>query len=317
MPLDRIPTAGLNYYRNRNLLINGNFDLWQRGTSLSAFSGKNYLADRFYTQGTGSTVTPSQQSFGIQTTVPGNPRYFHRTVVTSSAGSSNFALMAQPIENVTLTGGLSITLSFWAKADTNRSIASEFIQSFGSGGGSDVNSIGVTTYSLTNSWQKFYATITVPAIVTTVSSSIQTSFNNLIFWFDAGSSLNTRTNSLGQQSGTFDIAQVQVEVGNVATDFEMMPIGATFSLAQRYYQQVRVRHNGYVAGAGQTITTGFTFSPYMRATPTVSKVGEGLDSNTASTNIAAYDALGGYLNVVSTIAGYSGTSVTILADAEF
>src|SRR5580765_739461 len=78
----------------KNRLINGNFDLWRRGTSLSAGTGKRYLADRFYTNSTGSTVAPSRQAFTLgQTNVPGEPKYFHRAVVVSSAGAGNFALM--------------------------------------------------------------------------------------------------------------------------------------------------------------------------------------------------------------------------------
>jgi hypothetical protein len=61
----------------------------------------------------------------------------------------------------------------------------------------------------------------------------------LNIWFDAGSDYNSRTDSLGQQSGTFDIAQVQVEPGAVATTFERRPIGMELSLCQRYFQNGR------------------------------------------------------------------------------
>jgi hypothetical protein len=60
-----------------------------------------------------------------------------------------------------------------------------------------------------------------------------------IIWFDAGSDYNSQTDSLGQQSGTFDIAQVQVEPGPVATPFERRPIGAELALCQRYFQNGR------------------------------------------------------------------------------
>jgi hypothetical protein len=56
-------------------------------------------------------------------------------------------------------------------------------------------------------------------------------------WFDAGSDANARTDSLGQQSGTFDIAQVQIEAGPVATTFERRPIGTELALCQRYYEK--------------------------------------------------------------------------------
>ena len=66
----------------RNKLINGNFEIWQRATSqTSAGYGS---ADRWDNTHIGSTKTASRQSFtNGQTDVPGNPKYFHRTVVTS------------------------------------------------------------------------------------------------------------------------------------------------------------------------------------------------------------------------------------------
>ena len=81
----------------KNVIINGNFDVWQRGTSLAAGAATRYLADRFATGSSGSTVAPSQQAFTLgQTTVPGEPAYFHRTVVASVAAAGNYALFAQP-----------------------------------------------------------------------------------------------------------------------------------------------------------------------------------------------------------------------------
>ncbi|MGC5808680.1 hypothetical protein [Ralstonia pseudosolanacearum] len=59
----------------------------------------------------------------------------------------------------------------------------------------------------------------------------------VLFWFDAGSNFNARTNSLGQQTGTFDIAQVQLEAGVAATPFELRPWAAETLLCQRYYQK--------------------------------------------------------------------------------
>src|SRR5213595_337800 len=119
----------------RNKLINGNFDVWQRGTSLSAGTGQRFLADRFNTYSVGSTVAPSQQAFALgQTAVPGEPTYFHRAVVASSAGAGNQALFAQNIEGVRTLAGQNAVLSFWAKVDATKNIAVEFVQNFGTGG---------------------------------------------------------------------------------------------------------------------------------------------------------------------------------------
>ena len=65
----------------------------------------------------------------------------------------------------------------------------------------------------------------------------------LRFWFDAGSNLDSVTNSLGQQSGTFDIAQVQLERGQYATDYEIKTLGEELWACKRYYQSIQIGNN--------------------------------------------------------------------------
>ena len=95
------------------------------------------------------------------------------------------------------------------------------------------------------------------------------------FWFDAGSSNSSRASLLGQQSGTFDIAQVQLEEGSVATPFEHRPLGTELSLCQRYFISTRInsQNNGFLITGEATDTSsivfgGIQFPVVMRAFPT-------------------------------------------------
>ena len=224
----------------RNKIINGGFDIWQRGTSMSPGVSDQYLSDRWKYSRVGSTFTASRQIFTTgQTDVPGEPTYFHRAVIASVAGSSNYVLFLQHLEDVRTLAGKTVTLSFYAKADGNKPMAVEFTQSFGSGGSpsSTVTDIGVQKLNLTTSWQKFTVTANIPSMAGKTIGTNNNHCLNMAFWFDAGSSFNSRTNSLGQQSGTFDIAQVQLEEGPVATPFEQRPIGTELALCQRYYEK--------------------------------------------------------------------------------
>ena len=256
----------------RNKIINGNFDYWQRETSNTSVNNLQYVADRWRTDRTGSTGNISRQSFSLgQTSVPNEPWYFHRTIVTSSAGSGNSCTLLQLIESVRTLAGQTATLSFWAKADSTKNIAIEFYQYFGSGGSpsSAVTTIGVTTCALTSSFQKFTITVNIPSISGKTLGSNNDDCLGVLFWFDAGSTFNSRTNSLGQQSGTFDIAQVQLEAGSVATPFEVRPPGIELALCQRYYETGYMFIQGYLGGPGY-IGVGGRLAVSKRAFPTVS-----------------------------------------------
>jgi hypothetical protein len=268
----------------RNLIINGNFDFWQRSTSQNT-SGYG-SADRWNNIHSGpSSKTASQGVFAVgQTEVPGNPKYYFRTVFTSSGGSGDICLTLQNIEDVKTLAGETATLSFWARTTgSNKDIATEIIQYFGTGGSPSpspsVLSIGTTTHTLTSSWQKFTTTVFIPHLTSTgqvggTPLTIGTNGNDYLglnFWFEAGSNINSsRTNSLGNQSGTFDIAQVQLEIGTVATPFEHRPIGVELGLCQRYYQHGPLTAFPTVIGSSSTyFATNFRCATPMRSTPSI------------------------------------------------
>lgn len=222
----------------KNKIINGNFDIWQRSASQTT-SGYG-SDDRWVNENLGSTKVHSQQNFILgQADVPNNPKFFSRTVVSSVSGSPNYVTKQQRIEGVETFSGQTATLSFWAKADSTKNMATEFVQSFGTGGSpsSFVGSIGVTTHVLTTSWQKFTFAVDIPSIAGKTLGTNNNSSLSINFWFDAGSDFDARTNSLGHQSGTFDIAQVQLEFGVNSSEFEKRSIGEELLLAQRYFEK--------------------------------------------------------------------------------
>jgi hypothetical protein len=245
----------------RNYIINGNFDKWDYSISQTSVG---YGSDnRWQNNNSGSTKTHSQVVCGDTERVLFNAMYFSRTAVSSVAGTGNFVAKLQTIENINLLAGKTVTLSFWAKADANKNIAIEFWQRFGTGGSPSTNiaSIGSQLVSLTTTWQKKTITITFPSIVgkTLGTDGVQTTSSGFTFWFDAGSNF-TQTAGLGQQSGTFYIAQVKIEDGSVATngwhpyDGEF---GGEIRACARYYQRNFV--NGCVTQPYSTGGISFRF----------------------------------------------------------
>jgi hypothetical protein len=255
----------------RNAIINGNFDIWQRGTSFTG-SGSEYGADRWLNARIGSSSTMSRQAFTLgQTDVPNEPTYFCRMAVTSSAAAGNYSFAQQVIEDVRTFAGQTVTLSFYAKADGAKPISTEFVQYFGTGGSpsASIQAIGTTKTTLSSSWQKITVTASVPSISGKTLGSNNDHGFMLRIWLDAGGDFNTNTNTLGQQSGTFDIAQVQIEAGSVATPFERRPIGTELALCQRYYRIIdELSYNGSAASTANSLGT-WALGATMRAQPTV------------------------------------------------
>lgn len=265
----------------KNKIINGGFDIWQRGTSQTS---SGYASDdRWLNDNSTSTKTHSRQAFAVgQTNVPGNPEYYSRTVVNSVPGSSAFVAKYQRIESVKTLAGQTATLSFWAKADASKNIAVDFGQSFGTGGtpSARVDGIGATTIPLTTSWTYHKVTVNIPSIAGKTIGTDGNDHLEVVFWFDAGSVVNYRTNSLGNQSGTFDIAQVQLEAGSIATSFDRRTIGMEEQLCMRYYvRRTSTALNDIpfsivgAFGSAQVLQAMFEYPYPMRKTPTFTRSG--------------------------------------------
>jgi len=233
----------------KNYLINGNFDIWQRGTSqtLNAYGSD----DRWRNDSIGTTKVHSRQSFTLgQTDVPGNPKYYSRTVVTSVAGASNYCHKFQNVEFVYSLSGRQATVSFWAKADTVKNIGVRLYQYFGAGGSPStfVECPWAKLIALTTVWKKYTATFSVPSIAGKTLGTDNGDALVLSFGFDANPSLGAAYAGLGHQSGTFDIAQVQLEEGSVATEFAQRTVSEELALCQRYFQKSGILY-GYAASS--------------------------------------------------------------------
>jgi len=245
-----------NTGQRKNYLINGNFDSWQYGTSqTSSAYGSD---DRWLNVNSGSTKTHSQVVCTDTERVLFNASKFSRTVVTSVANTNSFVTKTQSIENVTLLAGKTITISFYAKSDTNgKKLQLVIAQLFGTGGSPSTKAFNSTPFpiiTLTNTWAKYTLTYSVPLLAgkTLGTDGIHTTSTQLYFIFDAGASWNPSA-TLGQQSGTFDIAQVKLEDGSVATD-GWHPydgeFGGEVQACQRYYEIIDAIFIGYgIAGS--------------------------------------------------------------------
>lgn len=305
----------LNGFRNK--LINGDFDSWQRATTQTT-SGYG-SDDRWNNENSGSTKTASQQTFALgQTLVPGNPKFFARTVVTSSASAGNYVRKTQRIEGVRTLSGRTVTLTFYGSSDASRNIAVEFVQNFGTGGSpsSAVTSIGSQLVALTTTFAKKSVTIAIPSISGKTLGSGGNDYLELVIWYDAGSTFNARAASLGQQSGQFDIAHVSIVEGDATSEtdpFSPRHIQQEMALCERYFQIVSV--SGQSASTGNFIVPWYCSTP-MRTNGALNVAFAGNASNAGGSSDICLNSKGGYAAFQAFSAGGYVTDRRYNLDAE-
>ena len=247
---------GAQYAAGKNRIINGDFGIWQRGTSFSAGA---YNADRWYTA-SDATVTTSQQTFtpGTAPVAGYEGQYFLRQA--KSAGGS-YSQLQYRVEDVRTMANQVTTLSFWAKADSNVTLAPYCTQNFGSGGSTQVDT-ALSTVAITTSWVRYSITFTPPSISgKTIGSS---SYVQL-----------TPTRISTASAVTIDIWGVQWEAANTASPFQTATGTKQGELAacQRYYYRNVANSNygqyGFAVGTGTTTAqASFKHPTTMRTVPT-------------------------------------------------
>jgi len=264
-----------------NYVINGGFDIWQRGTSFSV--NPAYTADRWQIAfgGTGTAQTASQQAFtaGSAPVSGYEGTYFLRNVVTGGSGTGSVVVVQQPIEDVRTLAGQTATVSFWAKASTGTpNLGYDLYQSFGSGGSATVGGIGAGKVTLSTSWTRYSFTVAVPSIA---GKTIGTNHALVLrLWFSSGSDYNSLNGSIGIQSNTFDVWGVQLEAGSTATPFRRNAnsIQGELSACQRYFRRYTSINGDEIMWNGTWYETTALWVPMvfpvpMRAKPVVSYSG--------------------------------------------
>ncbi|TFE30843.1 carbohydrate binding domain-containing protein [Cohnella luojiensis] len=240
----------------RQAIINGNFDVAQRGTSFVNPTNGGFLLDHwatFYTADGGvlpTTVTHSQQKLS-----PGdipNSYFFDRTNVNgagSGFGVSAYYFKGQKIEHGTryLCGaGKKVTVSFWARSDIpGKRIAVAIQQTYGSGGSPTVGEALTTSgqiITLSAVWTRYSFTFTT----NTLAGKTFGTNNDDYLWVRIFSmwGTTTATSYLGGGTaetfvgaGNIDIIQVQVCAGDVALLYQPRTFGEELALCQRYYEK--------------------------------------------------------------------------------
>ena len=232
----------------RNLLINGDFQVSQRGdySSASNLVESTYFVDRWRTRNTSSmTATKTHSTRKV-------------TLNQTSAGTGSIRIdqKVEIIDNEQYTDKY-MTLSADVKSNDSNARIGVYHQ------GWDPKN---TQHSGSGGWERLTLTFWTGTLVTGNEFSIQ-------LGIDGDSSANVSI-----AAGAYvEIKNVQLEFGKVATPFEHRSYGEELALCERYYQRVPVYHESIIGQCWNTTSARFPVQlpVEMRSDPTITVPGPG------------------------------------------
>jgi len=240
----------------KNLIINGGFDVWQRGTSFTGLYADNFIADRWRLNQNVSNSALADSA--IVTGPTAGTKAIEVTVATAAASltSSSYCTLRQSIEGSNFTPASSfgssdakeLTLSFWHKhsiAGTYSIILRDSLAS--------LNLLVEYAQTSADVWERTVLRIPAATVGTfhsdtqlgfgveftlTNGTAYQSSVTNQWFSGSYYHSTPNQTQMFLSAGSKFRIAQVQLELGSVATPFEHRSYGEELALCQRYYERI-------------------------------------------------------------------------------
>lgn len=281
--------------KRKNLIINGCFRVGQRAITLISHASNEFCLDRWkYVSNSTAVVNTSQSVDPADASVPFVTSYvMSPTAADTVIDAGVYSGIVYKVEGLDCqhlrmgtSGAETLTLSFWH----NHTLTGTHS---GSIRNNAINRSYVFEYtqSVSNTWEKAEITFTLDTtgtwlldnsagIVLHFAYAVGSGFTGSVGSWQAGNALGStnQVNNLGNAINRVEFAQVQLEVGDEATDFEARSFGEELALCQRYFEKSssqdvyfgNLAANG--SAYGRAAITG-TFWPAMSVYFRVSKAG--------------------------------------------
>ena len=255
MAITKIPAAGFTGNNFRNIIINGDMSIAQRGTSASGITGDGYYtADRWRTLPVSLVTWTQSQS----TDVPSGEGFANSlkidcTTANASPSASSQLRILQLFEGQMLqylkkgtANAQSLTLSFWVKSNKTGTYIAELFDLDNSRTISQAYTINSAS-----TWEK--KTLTYAGDTSGLLDNDNNASFQISFWLGVGSNYTSGTLQNYWQSSTpnanravgqvnladstsnyINITGVQLEAGTTASDFEFLPYDVNLNRCLRY-----------------------------------------------------------------------------------
>ena len=254
----------------KNAIINGDFNIWQRGTSFAAIPNAGFSADRFLYGVIGTAVHTASRSTDVPTQAQSGIKSNYSllldcTTADTSIAAGDYCFITQYIEgyNYKQFEGNTGTLSFWVKGTKTGIHCVAFRNT-----AVDRSYVVEYTINTTATWEK--KTITVDFDYSGGTWDYTTGVGlRIAFVLSAGSdrhgvadtwnsandiATTNQVNACDSVANDFRLAQVQFELGGVATPFESRFAQHEIDLCHRYYQ--RFLHKADISDPAHSTVSG-------------------------------------------------------------
>ena len=323
----------------RNMLINGAFNVAQRGTSATVTTGSAPLTvDRFSTTIANldqASLTESQDS-----TVPSGQGFANSfkvvvggTAETALDADEQVYIRYQGIEgqdaqhlNFGTSSAKKTTLSFWVRSGVTGNYAVLMYTNNGIGGSSTRSQTLTYTVNAADTWE--YKTITFDGDGASGNALADDNTAELQLYFSLAAGSNSTSsdgtswgnyaqakfaygqtaNLIGTASAAYYITGVKLEVGETATPFEHEDFGTTLKKCQRYFELL-----GHAAASGGSAYSLMSL-PFNGATGNQwTDIPFMVEKRAAPTSIVAFNS---YNLPTTTAIGFSTNGMTLYNTAQ-
>ena len=244
----------------RNLIINGDMSIAQRGTSTSGVTGGGYYTvDRFrWTVSASDTVTLSQSTDTPSGQGFSNSFKVDVTTADTSISADQYAFVEQSVEaqncqylNYGTSSAKTLTLSFWVKSSKTGTYCIDIDKP----DNTRYNYVAEYTIDSANTWEKKTIIIAPDSNIQAAGGAIDNNNGEgfaVKFTLATGSNrqgtnetwntsvvdgTSNQVNFLDSTANEFYITGVQLEAGTTASDFEFLPFDINQQRCFRYYER--------------------------------------------------------------------------------
>ena len=274
---------------NSNSIINGDFNIWQRGTSFVAIANGTYTADRFSYHKVGDMVHTVSRDTDVPTQAESGHKSSYSlkvdcTTVDSSIAAGDYCSISHKLEGYSMQAimGNWATISFWVKATKTGIYCFAMRNSAG-----DKTWISEYTVSVSDTWEKKTITVNfsdssgtwlytngVGLICTWALATGSTFQSTADSWLATNDwATSNQVNACDNTANNFLLSQVKMEEGETATPYRSRLFSEELALCQRYFQ--KAIDDDMFAGYAYSTTQAFITIPFkvtLRAEPSTTFV---------------------------------------------